>query len=60
MIKSILILSILIISVSLFGAYDVGDIVDNYYWTDNTGADHDIYELTAQGVAIVFFWGFPG
>ena len=60
MIKSILILSILIISVLLFGAYDVGDIVDNYYWTDNTGADHDSYELTSQGVAIVFFWGFPG
>ena len=60
MIKSVLILGILIISVSLFGAYDVGDIVDNYYWTDNTGTDHNIYELTAQGVTIVFFWGFPG
>ena len=53
-------MSLLIMSVSLFGTYNVGDIVDNYYWTDNTGADHDIYELTAQGVAIVFFWGFPG
>ena len=60
MIKSVLILSLLIMSVSLFGAYNVGDIVDNYSWTDNTGTDHDIYELTDQGVAIVFFWGFPG
>ena len=59
MIRSVLILSILIMSVSLFGTYNVGDIVDNYSWTDNTGTYHDIYELTAQGVAIVFFWGSP-
>ena len=60
MIKSVLILSLLIMSVTLFGAYNVGDIVDNYSWTDNTGANHDIYELTDQGVAIVLFWGYPG
>ena len=60
MIKKVLILGLLIMSVTLFGAYNVGDIVDNYSWTDNTGTDHDIYELTAQGIAIVLFWGFPG
>ena len=58
--KSVLTLSLLIISLSLFGAYNVGDIVDNYSWTDNTGTNHDIYELTSQGVAIVLFWGDPG
>ncbi|MDA3814325.1 MAG: hypothetical protein PF570_08740 [Candidatus Cloacimonetes bacterium] len=55
--KSILLLVLLVLTMSLFGVYNVGDIVDNYTWTDNTGAAHDIYELTAQGVAIVFFWG---
>ena len=60
MIKNVLIFGLLIMSVTLFGAYNVGDIVDNYSWTDNTGVNHDIYELTDQGVAIVLFWGFPG
>ncbi len=55
--KSILLIVLLALTMSLFGIYNVGDIVDNYFWTDNTGADHDIYELTAQGVALVMFWG---
>jgi hypothetical protein len=55
-----LVLMLLLASVSLFSVYNVGDIVDNYSWTDNTGEDHDIYELTAQGVAVVFFWGGTG
>ena len=58
--KSSIFLILMIITLSLFGDYNVGDIVDNYFWTDNTGAAHDIYELTAQGVAIVFFWGGTG
>lgn len=45
---------------SLFGVYNVGDIVDNFAWTDNTGADHDIHELTAAGNVIVLFWGGYG
>ena len=48
---------LLALTMSLFGVYNVGDIVDNYFWTDNTGANHDIYELTAQGVTLVMFWG---
>jgi hypothetical protein len=58
--KSILLVVLLILAMSLFGSYNVGDIVDNYFWTDNTGTAHDIYELTAQGIAIVFFWGGTG
>ena len=58
--KSILLLVLLVLTMSLFGSYNVGDIVDNYFWTDNTGEAHDIYELTAQGVVIVFFWGGTG
>ena len=58
--KSILFVILLIMAISLFGSYNVGDIVANYFWTDNTGAAHDIYELTAQGVVIVFFWGGTG
>ena len=58
--KNLLFVALLIMAMSLFGAYNVGDIVANYFWTDNTGVDHDIYELTAQGIAIVFFWGGTG
>jgi len=58
--KTILILGLVILAMSLFGAYNVGDTVANYFWTDDTGTPHDIYELTEQGVAIVFFWGGTG
>lgn len=58
MCKSLIILSLLIMTSSMFGAFNVGDIVDNYSWTDNTGTDHDIYELTEQGVAVALFWGY--
>jgi len=61
--KKILILAflcLLVISSQLFAAYNIGDVVANYLWTDNLGDAHDIYELTAQGTAIVFFWGGTG
>jgi len=51
---------LLILTVAAFAVYNVGDVVANYFWTDNTGTAHDIYELTAQGTAIVFFWGGTG
>jgi len=55
--KSLLLLSSMILVTSAFGVFEVGDTVDNYSWTDNTGIDHNIYELTEQGVAVVLFWG---
>ena len=58
--KSLVLLSLLIFVTSVFGVFDVGDTVDNYSWTDHTGTDHDIYELTEQGVAVVLFWGYDG
>ncbi len=58
--KSLIIMVFLVLAISLSGVYNVGDIVANYSWTDNTGAAHDIYELTAQGVAVVLFWGGTG
>jgi len=56
--KSLLLLSFLILVTSVFGVFEVGDTVDNYSWTDNTGTDHDIYELTNQGIAVALFWGY--
>jgi len=57
--KSFLLLSLLIMVTSVFGVFEIGDTVDNYSWTDNTGTDHNIYELTEQGVTVVLFWGHP-
>lgn len=54
------VLILIITSSQLFAAYNVGDVVANYFWTDNTGTSHDIYELTDQCTAIVFFWGGAG
>ena len=51
---------LLILTVAAFAVYQVGDTVDDFSWTDNTGTDHTIYELTASGKAIVFFWGGAG
>ncbi|MCK4311420.1 MAG: hypothetical protein KAW88_01650 [Candidatus Cloacimonetes bacterium] len=51
---------LLLSSILLWADYQVGETVANYYWTDNTGADHDIYELTAQAIVPVLFWGSSG
>ena len=53
-------LCLLVISSQLFAQYQVGDIVDDVSWTDSNGEDHSIYELTASGKAVVFFWGSTG
>ncbi|MEA2103024.1 MAG: hypothetical protein U9P79_00045 [Candidatus Cloacimonadota bacterium] len=55
--KLIILTVVLLISGSLFAVYNVGDTVNDYSWTDNTGAAHSIYELTEQGTAVVLFWG---
>ncbi len=55
--KTLIILMVVFWGIQLFAVYNVGDVVANYSWTDNTGADHDIYELTALGTAVVLFWG---
>jgi len=51
---------LMILSVSVFAQYQVGDIVDDVSWTDSNGEDHSIYELTASGKAVIFFWGTTG
>ena len=59
--KFILVFLFLFISLALFGQYVVGDVItQDYDWTDNNGDNHSIYELTAQGKAIVMFWGGYG
>jgi len=58
--KVLMVLIISFLTIFLFASYNVGDVVANYFWTDNTGTSHDIYELTAQGIATVFFWGGTG
>jgi len=50
----------LILSSTAFAAYQVGDVVSNFSWTDNTGTSHNIYELIDSEKAIVFFWGGTG
>ena len=52
---------ILILSVSVFAVWEVGDIVeDDYSWTDNNGENHSIHELTEAGKAVFMFWGTTG
>ncbi len=59
--KKIALIAMLMLSASLvFAQYQVGDIVDDMSWTDSNGEDHSIYDLTASGKAVVFFWGGTG
>lgn len=45
---------------SLLASYNVGDVVSNFSWTDNTSMTHSIYELIDAGKVVVFFWGGSG
>ena len=58
--KILVVFFLMILSVSVFAQYQVGDIVNDVSWTDSNGEDHSIYELTASGKAVVFFWGGYG
>lgn len=58
--KALLILVFAWMCSMLFGTFVVGDIVDDFSWTDNTGATQSVYGLTAAGKAVVIFWGGTG
>ncbi len=58
--KILVVFFLMILSVSVFAQYQVGDIVNDVSWTDSNGEAHSIYELTSSGKAVVFFWGGPG
>jgi len=58
--KSLLLSIFMLLSVLAFAQYEVGDIVDDYSWTDDTGSAHTLYELTAEGKVVVMFWGGTG
>ena len=59
--KLLVLFIILILSVSAFAVWEVGGVIeDDYNWTDNSGEDHSIHELTEAGKAVVIFWGGYG
>jgi len=59
--RSFIIIVFFLLLVNLVhGQYQVGDVVDNMSWTDNTGEYHSIYELNASGKVVVLFWGSYG
>ena len=55
--KKIIGLIALIIAFNLSAQYQVGDVVSDYSWTDDSGEDHSIHELTAAGKVVVLDWG---
>lgn len=56
--KTSLVLVLLILTMSLFAVWQVGEpITQDYSWTDSNGEFHSIHELTAAGKAILIFWG---
>lgn len=48
------------IIVNLFAVYEVGDVVDDYSWTDDSGEYHSVHELVASGKVVVMDWGGYG
>jgi len=55
--KIAVLLFFLLLSTTAFAAYQVGDVVSNFSWVDNTSTPHNIYDLIDAEKAIVFFWG---
>jgi len=59
--KTLFVFALVLLTMSLFAAWQVGEpITDDYSWTDSNGEDHSIHELTAAGKAIIMFWGGYG
>ncbi len=56
--KILLVLIMLLLTISMFAVWQVGEpITDDYSWTNNNGEYHSIHELTTSGKAILIFWG---
>lgn len=58
-----IILLLLFASITLFGAYNIGDTVDpadNINWTDNTGYSSDIFTEVFFGKPVMIFFGQAG
>jgi len=51
---------LLLLTSSAFAVYQVGDVVDNFSWTDSNSETHSIYDLIDAEKAVVFFWGGTG
>lgn len=43
--------------ISFLSAYNIGDTVADFSWTDNNGEYHSVHELVDSGRVILFFWG---
>jgi len=55
-----LLLLIAVAALSLFAAYNIGDKVDNFSFTQNNGATTSVYDIIASGKVLLIFWGDPG
>lgn len=59
--KLLILLFVLVLSVSAFAVWEVGDIVeDDYSWTDSNGETHSVHDLTEAGKVVLMFWGGTG
>jgi len=50
----------LMLSVSSYATYNIGDICANISWTDDSGLSTSIYDQVDQGKAVMIFWGGSG
>jgi len=56
--KIFMIFIILLLTISLFAVWNVGEpITDDYSWRDSNGENHSIHELIEAGKTVVIFWG---
>ena len=59
--KQIIVFVLLLLTISLFAVWTIGEpITDDYSWVDDSGEAHSIHELTESGKAIIMFWGTTG
>jgi hypothetical protein len=59
--KNLTLTFLVLLACSLLSAvYQIGDVVDDLSWTDDSGEEKSLYELTGQGKVVVMDWGGYG
>jgi len=58
--KVIGILMGLLLTISSFAEYNVGDVCADISWTDDNGLETSIYDQVDQGKIVMIFWGNSG
>ena len=58
--RIIVILAMLLLAISSFAVYNIGDVSENISWTTSNGESTSIYDQVDAGKPVMIFWGTTG